>query len=163
NSKKEDRMKRKSMKLMTLFALGMLSMGALSAAHADLTLTLTPDSQAGSAGDVLHFGGTLQNTDASAPVFLNGDNFSVLADGLSLDDSPFILNAPSTLMAAGDPNGLDKFTGDLFDVSIAPNVLPGIYHYSFSIVGGVDGIASDTLATASFDVTVTPEPSAYQA
>lgn len=156
-------MKRNYTKLTTLFALAALSMSALPAAHADLILTLTPDTLSGSTGEVLHFIGSLQNTDASAPVFLTGDNFSLTDPGLALDDSPFIMNAPTSLAAAGDPLGGDKFSGDLFDVTIAKDALPGNYHYSFSVLGGSNGIATDTLATTSFNVAVTPEPSAYQA
>ena len=129
-------------------------LGGAPAAHAQLSLTLTPASQAGTAPGTFSFSGTLANPTANT-VFLNGDSltFNGPASGLTLDDSPFLTNAPSSLGASG--GGSDTYTGGFFDVTASPSAAPGTYFGTFSVVGGADGSAQNTVATEDFSVSVT--------
>lgn len=124
------------------------------AAHAQLVLDLTPPGQAGPVSSVFNFSGTLINP-TSDEVFLNGDSltFNGPASGLSLDDSPFFNNAPLSLTGTG--SGGDVYSGGFFSVSIASNAAAGTYFGTFSILGGADANAQDTVATQDFSVTVT--------
>lgn len=153
-------MNRKSMTIATLGALSALFTLVARPAQADLNFTLTPDTLIGRPGDTIHFFGTLENTDPNAPLYLNGDNYPALDSNLSLDDTPFLLSVPDPLAPAGDASGMDKYTGELFDVTIGQNAITGNFQYDFSFLGGADGLAQTSLATASFQVTVVPEPSA---
>lgn len=151
------------MKLSTSLAASAALLACLAgapAARAQTTLTLTPAAQAGSPGSTLFFSGTLANTGMS-DVFLNGDSltFNGPANGLTLDDSPFFANAPTSLGASG--SGSDTFTGGLFDVSLGASAVPGTYFGTFAVTGGAGGNAQGTLASQDFSVTVEPaSPSA---
>jgi hypothetical protein len=146
--------------LPTLAALLVGFFGA-PAAHAQLNFALTPAGQAGNPGDTLQFTGTLSNPTASE-VFLNGDSYSGLPAGLTLDDTPFFSNAPLSLQPAGSMDGsgnpTDSYTGGFFNIAIDPSVTPGTYTGTFAITGGADSNASDTVATEDFSVTVNPSP-----
>jgi hypothetical protein len=141
----------KSLLVLSLMVAGFLLAG--TAAKADtLTLTLASPDQSGLGGELLTFDATLTDIDPTEVVFLNGD--LPLVDGsLIIDDSPFNNNYPLSL----DPP--DMFTGELFTVFIPDGTPAGLYTGSFEIVGGSDGNAQDELASANFDVQVTPEPS----
>jgi hypothetical protein len=141
----------KSLLVLSLMVAGFLLAG--TAAKADtLTLTLASPDQSGLGGELLTFDATLTDIDPTEVVFLNGD--LPLVDGsLIIDDSPFMNNYPLSL----DPP--DMFTGELFTVFIPDGTPAGLYTGSFEIVGGSDGNAQDELASANFDVQVTPEPS----
>lgn len=131
-----------------LLTLGLILV-TTGAARAQLAFTLTAPAQTGAPGGTLSFLGTLQNT-GTGTLFLNGDTFTLAGPGLKLDDSPFLLNAPSSL-----PDQT-PFTGDIFDVQIGPSVAPGIYAGTFSVLGGSNGSAQNTLASQSFRVSVAP-------
>jgi hypothetical protein len=135
-------------------------------AHAQLNLSLLPASQAGNPGDTLNFTGMLSNpTAASDPnaysVFLNSDSPTFNGPG-TIDATPFFTNAPASLDPAGtmDANGnltnTDTYNGPFFDITLDPNAAPGTYNGTFTILGGADGNASDTVATQDFSVTVLP-------
>ena len=86
-----------------------------------------------------------------AAIFLNGDSFNITAP-VTLDDSDFFSDFPLSL-APGT-----SFTGDLFVLTAPPNMPEGTYQGTFTLLGGPDGNASNTLGTVNFSV-VTPEPS----
>jgi len=124
------------------------------AAHADsLNLTLTNPVQSiyGDVGGTLTFQATVSTPDTNTgTVYLNFDNFS---STFALDDTGFLVGFPLSL----GPNM--SFTGDLFTLTVPANSALGTYVGSFSILGGGDSGALDTLATANFTVNVVPEPS----
>ncbi len=139
-----------------MLALGMI---AAPAAHAQLTLTLTPD-PSGFPGDTVSFTGTLDNPTGDT-YNLDGADPTLTALGLTVDESPFNTSAPLTLEPAGstDMNGLptDSYTGPLFNIIIANDgsAVPGTYTGTFDITGGPS--ANDTggiIATQNFSITV---------
>ena len=83
---------------------------------------------------------------------MNGDDFSLDAP-LTLDDSSFLNNFPLSLGALG------SFTGTLFTEDAPLGTTPGLYAGVFDITGGTDDSANAVIASANFDVYVTPEPS----
>ncbi len=99
------------------------------------------------------FDATATNT-TNAVVFLDGDNPS-LQGPLTLDDSSYLNNFPLSLGALG------SFTGTLFTVDAPLGTAPGLYAGVFDITGGADGSAGTVVASANFDVSVTPEPSSF--
>jgi PEP-CTERM motif len=89
----------------------------------------------------------------NAAVFLNGDTFNVAAP-ITLNDTDFFTNFPLSL-APGV-----SFTGDLFVLTTLPDISSGVYLGSFSLLGGANGNASNTLGTADFSLAASvPEPS----
>jgi hypothetical protein len=141
---------------MTLAVAALLTIGLSSAAaYADtITFTLTNP-----VGFVPVTGGSLTyDATVSAPasngaaVFLNGDSFDVTAP-VTLDDSDFFANFPLSL-APGN-----SFTGDLFVLTVPPGTPFGTFLGTFTLLGGADGNASDTLGTVNFSLVTTPEPS----
>lgn len=128
----------------------------LPAAHAQapypLSLTFTSPNQTVGPGGALHFTGTLTNTSSSL-VFLNSDSVSFNAPvaGLTLDDSPFLTNAPMFL-AAG-PIG-SSYTGDFFDVMVSPSAVAGTYQGTFDVLGGGDTGTYDIVGSQTFFVSV---------
>jgi hypothetical protein len=141
---------------MTLAVAALLTIGLSSAAaYADtITFTLTKP-----IGAVVVTGGSL-TYDAtvsaavgnSGPVFLNGDSFNVTAP-ITLDDSDFFSKFPLSL-APGT-----SFTGDLFVLTVAPGTPFGTYLGTFTLLGGANASAINTLGTANFSLVTTPEPS----
>lgn len=107
----------------------------------------------------LAFSAALTNT-GSSDVFLNADNFSADA-GLTIDDSAFF-SLPLFLSPAGQ-SGDTTGTVTLFSVTLDPNLLPGTYTGTFSILGGADDQTFDVLATQQFTIdamapAAVPEP-----
>ncbi len=156
------------MKLVTrLFSLAALlaTLAAAPAAHAQLTFSLTPASQAGNPGDTLHFTGMLSNTSTTDTVSLaGGDTVNFNAPGLTLDDTPFFNNAPATLQTAGSVDGnnnsTDSFTGDFFDVKIANDgtAVPGTFFGTFTVNATDNATGADASVSQDFSVTVDPSP-----
>lgn len=123
-------------------------------AHAQLNFTLTPPSHSGIPGDVLTFSGILTNLSAD-PVFLNGDNFTLDGEGLTLDETPFFENAPASL------EGNASYTGALFTVTIDPLAPLQMSLGTFTILGGAADTDNSPLATQAFQIrVVAPEPTA---
>ena len=146
---------------MPLAVAALLTIGLSSAAaYADtVTFTLTnPFATVGSSNGTLTPGTVTFEATVFAPssngaaIFLNGDSFNVTAP-VTLDDSDFFANFPLSL-APGT-----GFTGDLFVLTIPPGTLATAYQGTFTLLGGADGNASDTLGTVAFSVAPTPEPS----
>jgi len=135
-------------------------------AHAGMIAQLDNFSLTGAPGDTLLFNVTLTDTSATDQIWLNGIGSTAASPFLTIDTSPFDLNAPLFL----DPLA-NSGSFELFEVSIGPNTPKGSYIGSFvSILGGADGgtgSAFDDLADVSFDVnvqsynTAVPEPRTF--
>jgi hypothetical protein len=141
---------------LTLAVAALLTIGLSSAAAYADTLTFTLSNPT---GYVVHTGGSLTydatvSAPASngAPVFLNGDSFNVTAP-ITLNDSDFFNDFPLSL-APGT-----SFTGDLFVLTVPPGTPFGTFLGTFTLLGGADSGASDTLGTVNFSLMTTPEPS----
>ena len=136
-------------------ALFTISLPPVAAHAATITFTLSnPNQYISLLGGSLTYGATVSAPASnSGPVFLNGDSFNVTAP-VTLDDSDFLVKFPLSL-APGT-----SFTGDLFVLTMPPNPPPGTYLGTFTLLGGVDGNANDTLGTVNFSLTTPiPEPS----
>jgi len=122
-----------------------------------LDVTLTQASQTVAQGTlVVTFGATISNPSSTDTVFLNADSSITSSTLVSVDDTPFLINAPLSLNP-GQSSG--PFA--LFNVDLPGNLAAGTYTGVFSILGGLDGVTFDTLSNSSFSVTVsstTPEP-----
>jgi hypothetical protein len=143
------------------FSIALLAVLALAMpASADtLSLVLSNPVQTAIPNTTLTFGAS-----ASAPfsnsgtVFLNGDNFNLTLNGAVIDDSGFLLNFPPTL----DPGV--GVAGTLFTVALPSTIAPGTYTGFFSILGGSDSGAQDTIATVDFEIdapAAVPEPGTW--
>lgn len=137
--------------LLLSLALVPFLLAATPARATPLSLTISSPFQYAGPGGLVTFDATVTNT-TGAVVFLNGDDFSLDAP-LTLDDSPYLNNFPLSL----GPLGSD--TGALFTVTVPLGTVVGLYTGNFDITGGADSSAGDVLASANFDVFVTPEPS----
>jgi len=146
--------KLKSVLILSLtFACLLLSSTAAKADSA-LTLTLTPQYQAGD-GPMFDFYATLTSTGTDT-VYVNGGGVTALDTGLSLDDNPFNTDSNFWVLAPGA-----SYTGLFFTVT-APSYVQGASNYykgSYGIWGGATSDSQDSLASANFDIQVTPEPS----
>lgn len=133
---------------------------------AALTFTLTPMAQTGAPGSTLFFTGMLSNPSLTSTVFLNGDSvtFNAPVPGLTLNDAPFLSNAPAALGPV--ISGSNTYSGGFFNVALGSSAAPGTYFGTFLVLGGANGSAQDTLASSSFTVIVgapspVPEPSSF--
>jgi hypothetical protein len=142
-----------SIALLASFAL------AMPAAADTLDLTLSNPVQTAVPGATLTF-----DANASAPfsntgtIFLNGDNFNLTLNGATIDDSGFLTNFPFTL----DPGV--GVASTLFTVDLPSTIAPGTYTGFFSILGGSDSGAQDTIATVNFEIdapSAVPEPGTW--
>ncbi|MFZ0087404.1 MAG: PEP-CTERM sorting domain-containing protein [Candidatus Acidiferrales bacterium] len=149
-------------KLTMNLLLGLATVALLApAVRADsLTVTLTEASQTVVQGTtVVTFDATILNPSVTDTIFLNSDGSSA-SFPLTLDDTPFLLNAPLSL----DP-GASSGPFGLFDIDLPLDVAPGSYSGTFQIIGGVSATDfSDVLANVDFTVDVksavtgVPEP-----
>ena len=107
-------------------------------------------------GRTIAFYATVGNTDPDVTVYLNGDSPSMQSPP-TLDDNPFLIGFPLSLGPG------DTYHGELFDVTVPLGTPDGVYAGNFTIHGGSDRDAQDTLGSANFNVDVTgsavPEPS----
>ena len=143
-----------------------LLFAAASPARGSILAQLTLAVQSGNPGDTLWYDVTLTNTSATDQIWLNGAGSTAGSPILTIDVSPFFLNAPLDLDPLTD-SGI--FTA--FRVVNDPAAAPGPYTGSFvSIQGGPDGGAGsdfDDLVDIPFEVDVnaptlaTPEPSTF--
>jgi len=117
---------------------GLLLMGTVSRAQILVTFDQNPISMG--PGDTATFTGELRNTGLTT-LFLNGDSLNLAGSGLTFDDTPFLINAPFTL-APGDVTASFEF----FTVT-SDNLTPvGTYNGAFSVLGGLDGSATNELS-----------------
>ena len=149
------------MKFRSLLCLAAASLSFASLPKAAIADTLTIANQtAPTTGGVLAVSGTFSNTSGTLE-YLNADSYTIAIPGNSVDDSPYLLNGVETL-----PSG-ESFTEELFTLSLPSGLAPGSYGAFFSILGGTDPGALNTLATAGFTVnvgsatSVTPEPATW--
>ena len=143
------------MKLRMAHLAALLAMGISSAAYADsVTFTLTdPVGYIPNTGGSETFEATVTAPSTNgAAVFLNGDSFNVTAP-VTLNDNDFFSDFPLSLAPGA------SFTGDLFVLTLPPNEPFGTYPGTFTLLGGSNGNATDTLGTVNFSVATTPEPS----
>jgi len=121
-----------------------------------ITFTLANPNQSVSSvsGGTLTYAATVSAAAGnSGAVFLNGDSFNVTAP-VTVNDNDFFADFPLSL-APGT-----SFTGNLFTLTIPPNAPIGTFLGTFTLLGGANGNASDTLGTVNFSAaTTTPEPS----
>ncbi len=87
---------------MRALLISFLGLTALCSATPLFTVTFTPNTISGNPGDVIPFSGTLLNN-TSSTLFINSYSFTFAIAG-ALDDSPFLINAPTSL-AASSPSG----------------------------------------------------------
>lgn len=154
------------MKRTKIMQLGLATVAALVLAwgtSADsVGVSLTQTSQTAAPGSTIAFDATITNQSSTDTVYLNGDSSVTSSTLLTVDDTPFLTNFPFWI----DPS---EASGPfaLFNVFIDPSTPYGTYDFnSFSILGGLDGSAFDTLNTAEFSVIVaspvsTPEPKTF--
>ena len=147
------------MKLSLLAPVLLLCFAAPNAAQAQLTLTLSPSSQAGKVPNTFHFTGTLTNP-TGAVVFLNGDSPTFNGPG-TIDDSAFLNNAPVSLGPTG--SGSDTYTGSFFDITLPSSAAPSTYFGTFTVLGGPTTNDQMTVGTEDFSVMVLPSPAVPEA
>lgn len=124
-----------------------------SAAHAQLRIDFIQPTLVASPGSTLTFAGLLTNL-GTEDVLLAGDTFSLTGDGLTLDDSSFLLSFPETL-AAGT-----SASGDFFTVTLGSNppLVPGVYSGTFAVFGEGVTTGGGYESTSGFNVVAAPEP-----
>jgi hypothetical protein len=141
-------------KLLAFSMLATIAVLSVQETYAGVILDFTPATQSLIPSDTVEFSGTLTNTGV-ANVFLNGDVSILAYTGLSLDDSPFFINAPLFLVPG------QSYVGPFFDVTAAASALSGSYSGSYTIQGGSDANTFDDLASQDFTLNVgsgVPEP-----
>jgi hypothetical protein len=126
----------------------------------EITVTINPATLSGSPGAILDFFGTLTNNDAFSND-IDSDSFTLAGfPGGSLDDSPFLANAPASVGP-----GVTTASFEFFTVTIPLNQGSGTYNGTFTVVGGPtsNGGGQNNLGTGTFSVTVTgtPEPGTW--
>jgi len=143
----------------TLILTFLLLLASTYSAKAQLAFDILPALKVGEQGATLTYSGTFRNT-GTDELFLNGTNHNLSATGLMLDDSKFFANAPVSLVGGA------SWSGNLFDVAIDVSAPLSIYSGNFSILGGLDNVVQDVLATSEFNLIVTSQttlPHAYVA
>ena len=142
---------RKIILSLTMFVLAIFLLAPSLVLADTITLSLSNPVQSATPGSTVAFDATVSTPSTNAaPVFLNSDNYTIDSP-LTLDDSDFF-SFPLSL----DPG--DSYTGALFTVTLPADIVFQTYTGSFEILGGVNGLTFDTLATTGFQVNPTPEP-----
>lgn len=144
-----------------LLCILILAAGTVAAKADSLTITLDQANPTASAGDTLQFFGTITN-DTDATIFLNNDDLNI--GGLSLTTTDQFFNTVPISLAPEGQVGDSSGDIELFDVSVSNPLLDaaGVYSGTYTLFGGADGNAQDSLGATSFSVTTlaqTPEPS----
>ena len=128
---------------------------AAPSAFAGIVLNFTQSTISGTPGSIVKFFGTLTNTDPFV-TFINSDSANITGSGFTIDDSPFLINAPLSM------NGnTTTLAFEIIDVSIPSLAAPGSYNGSIAILGGPAANSQNVLGQATFRVqvnSVTPEP-----
>lgn len=147
-----------------LFAAVLACGGAFSIAHADtVTLTLTPSTETGAAGDTVTYAATIAAPLSNgAAVYLNNDTVELNGlIGATTDGTDLFLNFPFDL------NPGASASGDIFTVTLPAVADSGSYTGDFILQGGADLSSYDILATVPFTLDVpgsvspVPEPSTW--
>lgn len=142
------------MKRTKIMLLGLATAAALVFAcgsRADsVDVSLTQTSQKAAPGSTVTFAAAITNLSSTDTIYLNGDSSTTSSLLLTADDTPFLTNFPLSL----DP-GQVSGPFALFNVFIDPGTPDGTYDLnSFSILGGLNGSAFDTLGAVAFSVSV---------
>ena len=128
---------------------------AAPSAFAGIVLNFTQSTLSGTPGSIVKFFGTLTNTDPFV-TFINSDSANITGPGFTIDDSPFLINAPLTM------NGnTTTLAFEIIDVTIPSFAAPGSYNGSVAILGGPAANSQNVLGQSTFRVqvnAVTPEP-----
>ena len=105
----------------------------------------------------LIFAGTI-TADPGADTFLNAVQitFAPVNGLLASIDLFFFDNVPGLLLSSDSP-----YVGPIFALDVAPGIAAGTYNGTAALLGGATPSALGTLATASFQVIVTPEPATW--
>jgi hypothetical protein len=148
-------MKTKNLLLLTA-ALALLAILPAVAQAGPVTLSITPSGSV-TAGSTLSIFGTITNTSAPT-VFLNSIAANLVSPpsaAFTVDTSPFFTFVPVSLTG-----GANSGSVNLFDILVGPGAAPGVYTFTTTLLGGIDGDADNTLATKDFTITVAavPEP-----
>ncbi len=128
---------------------------AAPSAFAGIVLNFTQSTLIGTPGSTVKFFGTLANTDPFV-TFINSDSANI-GSGFTLNDSPFLINAPLTMN--GNTTTLLAF--EIIDVTIPSFAAPGSYNGSIAILGGPAANSQNVIGQSTFRVQVnaiTPEP-----
>lgn len=129
--------------------------------RAQLTFTLQNPNPTVNVGSTFHFIATLTNTDTINSITLNSSSFSYSDPGAASNFTDNFGNTPLTLNPSGQSG--DSWTGDLFDVFVPSNYVPGtVYTGSYTVNFTDNGTSSSVMQ--NFSVTVggnaaTPEVS----
>ena len=136
----------------------MLATLGVAAAKADpIAITFDQPNQTALPGQTVQFFGTITNlTDAT--VYLNNDDINLYGLSLATNDQ-FFNTVPISLAPGGSSGDID-----LFDVAVSAPLLdaPGTFTGDYTLFGGADGNAQDSLGSTGISVTTkapTPEPS----
>jgi len=129
---------------------------ALPVTAQDVGIILSQSTLTGAAGTTLTFDATLTNLSTNK-IFLNGDSFTTVSPSLTVNDNPFLTNAPLSLKVSATSGPFVIFT-----VTIAPGTAPGVYSLNdFTILGGLTGCDFSVLGSTNFTIDVVsavPEP-----
>jgi hypothetical protein len=140
----------------TLSAVFLLAILAARSGSASILIDLDQSLLTGLPGDTLVFTGTISNTGGSTIYFnsftLNLSGSSFLPDG----DGPFLSASFPASLDAGNASG----DIELFQVTILSPFTDGlgIFDGAYTLLGGDDGAAQNSLAVAPYQVQVVPEP-----
>ncbi len=108
------------------------------------------DTQSGAAGDIAPYVGYLRNVGTS-DLYLNSWSFvpDPAEDWSQLWVDSFLMNGPVRLAP-----GEGRVWGNILQVSIGTNAVPGMYNAAFTVLGGADQNAQDELGTLLFHLEV---------
>lgn len=141
-------MKTKQQMIMAAMVLSVLALMQMTAQADPLVFTLTNPVQTSTPGGVLTFSGSLTNSGSPSVTIIGSSfNFDTPVGDLSLDDSPFVTNFESQVIAP-----LEAISNSLFTVAIEAGVTPGTYTGQFTVL--FDGATLGQDIFQSFSVVV---------
>ncbi|CCW34890.1 hypothetical protein CTKA_00091 [Chthonomonas calidirosea] len=134
----------------TVVAGGLWLLGG-NVSKAQLNFTLANSSPHVPVGTTFQFFATLTNTDPNNSISLDSDSFTYTDPNAASNFTDNFANTPLTLNPSGQSG--DSWTGDLFDVTVPANYVPGtVYTGSYTINFTDNGVSSSV--TQNFSVTV---------
>lgn len=159
-------MKRQRIAISLLTLAAAFSMApSLRADTLDVTLTQATVTVAQGTSSVAFYA-TIFNPSSTDTVYLNAASPITFSSLISVDSTPFLLNAPVSLAPLATSSSFE-----IFDVDLSPSITSGFYSGVFSILGGPDGgtytdfsdladvdFTVDVTSTTSTGPTPTPEP-----
>jgi len=130
---------------------GACCLTGLQTARAQLNFTLQNPNPTVAPGSTFAFFATLTNTDPNNSISLTGASFSYTDPNAASNFSDNFLNTPPSLNPAGMSGS--SWTGDLFDVTVPANYVPGTVYTGTYEIDFIDGSISGSV-TQNFSVTV---------